>query len=298
SFLNQIRIARAVSIVANGTDEMSRTLGRTLAGLLSVAPLLSCSLLPRTPRKDLLQPVRMHADSAALDVLFVPLPQGENLEQRLWRDADEQFLSAELRERLVKNGFRVGIVGGRVPRILEDRLAVDRELVVTEAGQQADLHSEDRISGRHLQLRTGKRAEIQVSRPREEVPVLFPQGKGRTYRQAQGILLVKAFPQSDGSVKLELTPEIQHGALTGRYRATQEGVWMVQPSRDRETFTDLKVAANLTAGQLLVISCDPRRGGSLGGRFFQDVAEGKPEQKILILRLAQTRSDSLGADLP
>ena len=45
-------------------------------------------------------------------------------------------------------------------------------------------------------------------------------------------------------------------------------------------------------GQTLILSCTPESKG-LGQNFFVDTSHGDPQQKLLLIRLAQTQRDDL-----
>ena len=44
---------------------------------------------------------------------------------------------------------------------------------------------------------------------------------------------------------------------------------------------------------MLVLTALPDRPGSVGNYFFTDDSSGQPEQKLLLIRLAQTQHDGL-----
>ena len=49
----------------------------------------------------------------------------------------------------------------------------------------------------------------------------------------------------------------------------------------------------LSPGQILVITCLPERPGSLGYQYFTEQMPDNVVQKLLLIRLAQTRYDDL-----
>jgi len=63
-------------------------------------------------------------------------------------------------------------------------------------------------------------------------------------------------------------------------------------SRPKRVFEDLAVSATLSPGGILVMSCLSNRSGSLGHHLFTE-NNGRLEQKLLVLRLAQTQHDDL-----
>ena len=114
---------------------------------------------------------------------------------------------------------------------------------------------------------------------------------GQTYNQAQGIFAVKSFPQPDGRVRLELVPELHHDQPRQRWVGSQ-GVLRLETSRPRKVFDDMTMTADLAPGAMLILSSLANRPGSLGHYFFTE-NDAQLEQKLLIVRLAQTQHDAL-----
>ena len=62
---------------------------------------------------------RMSPDSVVLEIAFLRVPVDSAVEfATLWNEVDEQQLSNEDRRRLRSNGFRVGVIGARLPDML------------------------------------------------------------------------------------------------------------------------------------------------------------------------------------
>jgi hypothetical protein len=234
-----------------------------------------------------------------LDIFFARLPQGnEDFSGPLWNEVDEQAFPAEVRRRLAENGFRLGLVGERIPGKLAEVLELtDQVPSQSEAGEtvMTSLESEPRVTRRHLQLRANQQSEIVTSEVYERLPVLTCDSGdvcGRTYPKAQGVLLAKAFPDRDGRVRLDLLPQLQYGEVqqrfTGRY-----GAFKLETGRSRRDFDHLAVSATLAPGSMIVMSCLPHCTGGLGHHFFTCQSSGKPEQKLLVIRLSQTQHDDL-----
>ena len=143
----------------------------------------------------------MSCDSVAVDIVFVRCPLGDrNVNGKLWNEVDEQSLPPELRQRLERNGFRVGLIGSDVPEVLAKLLELSdkpprRDFQRTVA---ADMEANNHPAQRHLQMRAGRRNEIIASGVYESLPVLVSEAgdlRGQTYSQAQGILATRAFPR-------------------------------------------------------------------------------------------------------
>jgi len=264
---------------------------------LAVLTLGACSTPPR-PSRALLSPAQMSPDSVVLEMFFVRFPFGDpTATDKLWEEIDEQQLAADLRERLSRNGFRVGVVGGQLPVELSKLLELSNKPAPggkTEEVKVEDLESQPRVVRRHLQLRAGNRSELLASGIYEHLPVLIwsdGQISGQTYAQAQGVFALKAFPQADGRFRVELVPELHHGQPRQRWIGSR-GMLRLETCRPRETFDDMTIAVELAPGGMLVLGSLSDRPGSLGHYFFTENHD-RLEQKLLLVRLLQTQHDAL-----
>ena len=116
---------------------------------------------------------------------------------------------------------------------------------------------------------------------------------GQTYDDAQGVFAAKSFPQPDGRVRLELVPELHHDQPRQRWVGSQ-GMLRLETGRAKQVYDDMTLTADLSPGAMLVLSSLPNRPGSLGHHFFTQ-SDGRLEQKLLLIRLAQTQHDGLFA---
>ncbi len=267
--------------------------------VIAVGLVLSGCLNQAIRTKPSLPPPQMSPDSVGMDVVFVRFPLGDaELNGKLWDDVDEQHFPARLRQELARNGFRVGVIGNQVPpplaKLLELAGKPPSRDVVQEA-RAADMEGANHPVGRHLQMRAGSRNEILASGVYEQMPVLVREAgelDGQTYRQAQCILAAKAFPQSDGRVRVELVPELHHDQPRRRFVGDQ-GMMRLETARPRRVFDDLAISAVLSPGTMLILTALPDRPGSLGHYFFTEGEDNRLKQKLLVLRLCQTQHDDL-----
>ncbi len=254
---------------------------------------------PLVEGRSPLRRARMSPDACALEIFFVRFPLGDvEANDLLWREIDEQHFSTETRRQLARHGFRVGLVAGQIPVTLSQLLNIEDDAAPAGTASQVDLEeleSGPKVVRRHLQLRPGGHSEIVASGIYDELTVLLcePGGVcGRSYAKAQGMFTVRAVPQCDGRVTVDLVPELQYGEPGKRWIGAQ-GMWRLDTGRDKRVFENLTLAANLAAGEILVMTSLPQRLGSLGHYFFTDDKSGQPEQKLLLVRLAQTQHDGL-----
>jgi hypothetical protein len=272
-------------------------LARRQLVLLAALAIAGCTA-PLHKGKSPLMPTQMTPDSVALDIFFVRYPFGDStVNEKLWEEIDEQHFAPELRERLAGSGFRIGLVSGQMPMELSKLLQLGDKPAPGDTAAEtkvSDLEAQPRVMRQHLQLRTGLPSKIVVSGIYAEWPVLRCEGGqlcGQTYNQAQGIFTVKSFPQPDGWVRLELTPELDHDQPQQRWIESQ-GMAQLAADRPKRVFDDLKLSADLAPGAMLVLGSLPNQPGSLG-HYFLTEKEEHLEQKLLIVRLSQTQHDGL-----
>ena len=264
--------------------------------LLAVLAIAGCAT-PLQVGKSPLRPAQMSPDSVVLEMFFIRFPFGDPAaDEKLWDQVDEQSFSPQLRERLLGNGFRVGLVSGQLPVELSKLLELSGKPAPTgeiEGAEISDLETQPRVVRRHLQLRAGQRGEIIASGVYPQLPVLVRQSgqlSGQTYNQAQGIFAVKSLPQPDGQVRLELVPELHYDQPRQRWVGNQ-GILRLEASRPKQEFDDMTIAADLSPGTALILSSLSNRPGSLGHHFFTE-NDGQLEQKLLVVRLSQTQHDA------
>jgi hypothetical protein len=271
---------------------------RQIVPLLAVLAIAGCNT-PIHRGRSPLAPAQMSPDSVVLDIFFVRFPFGDPVaNEKLWEEIDEQQFAPELRGRLAQRGFRVGLVSGQMPIELSKLMQLGDKSAPTgemEETNITDLEAQPRVVRQHLQLRAGQRSEILASGIYDQLPVLMCESGqlcGQTYSQAQGVFAVKSFPQPDGRVRLELSPELQHDQPRQRWVGGQ-GMLRLEASRPKREFDDMTLSTDLAPGSMLVLSSQPNRPGSLGHYFFTENEGGRREQKLLIVRLSQTQHDGL-----
>jgi hypothetical protein len=280
---------------------MSTTPRPTLLVSALALALVGCTPLGPPPvAKSPLLPVRMSPDSVALDLFFVRCRFNDaKLNRTLWANVDETPFPAEVRLAWMRNGFRVGIMANEIPAEIAELLELNN-LAAPQPGQggmeqQVDLLSQSRVANRHLQLRSGGRSEIVTSGVYDELPLLVcepGQIGGQTYSKAQAQFTIRTSNQRDGRVGLELTPEIHFGENRQRW-AAEPGIFRLEAGQSRRGFDKMAIAATLAPGQMLVMTSLANRPGSLGHYFFTDNQSGSLEQKLLVIRLAQTQHDNV-----
>ena len=81
--------------------------------------------------------------------------------------------------------------------------------------------------------------------------------RGHQLTDARCTLSLKAHPQGDGRVKLNVTPEIEHGEMKARWGGS-EGMMIQQTTQDRLILDRLSFDALLGPGNILLLSVTRR----------------------------------------
>jgi hypothetical protein len=250
---------------------------------------------------QILQPTQMAPGSVALEVFSIRLPAGDpQAIGHIWEEVDEQSLPVEVRRKLEKNGFRVGVLAGQIPPSLSKLLELKGKPSAGGEVQQvkiSDLVTPARVSSQHMQTRAGQRYEVAASGVLEKMPVLVTEAgeiHGLTYEQAQGIFAVHVSPQPDGRVELELVPEIHHGQ-TRQHWVGDQSIFRLETGRPKRAFEELKLSAVLGPGGILILGSQTNRQGSLGHYFFleNNGRDDRLDEKLILIRLSQTQHDDL-----
>ena len=254
---------------------------------------------PVVPGHSPLRPLPASQESVALEIIWARFPADDpQLNDSIWSQIDETQLTPAVRRELANNGFRAGVIAGTPPdavvRALDFDAYRERDDSPADDGlvQTMDLLEDPKVRRRLLQLRRGRRAEIQASQVIESMPLLVSRGRelgGRTYRAAQTVYALKVDPQPDQTVAVELTPELHHGQPRVRWSGGEDGMGPLRmaPMRDREVFDAMRMNVRLAAGEMLLLMSLPDAGSRLGHYFHTTGSPDGPQQKLVLVRLAQ-----------
>lgn len=273
-----------------------RHLLRTALGLIVCAALVGCHLFePHGAGRSPLTPLRPTPETVSLEIFSARFPPSDaSVNGELWNEVDEQQLPSELRRQLAHSGFRIGVVGVNPPDVLARLLKLAGQSVPEEERNKVDVGHEPLVTARALYTQVGWRNEIIASKTYDQLSLLERDGdgvSGRTYPRAEGRLALKAFTEADGRVAVELTPELQYGEPQQKWNAT-DGVLRPESVRPKKVLENLRCRVPLAAGQMLIITCLPERGGSIGHYFFTEPSGEECAQKLVLIRIAQAGQDS------
>lgn len=276
-----------------------------LATLLAIGGLQGCSmLLTSTPPPDpqtLLRAVESSPESVTLEIFQVRIPtEDTQLAEKLWAEVDEQRLCLDVRRDLVRNGFRAGVLGGTLPDVLAEKLKLQSSMPAFETDRQitGDTAAPS-VVRRVLQLNPHNQATVQAADLREHLHVLVNSDEGlqgQSFDQVQAAYSLRAEQSPGQRVVIELTPELQHGEMRNRYAGSDQGIFLVTPSRERKVYDHLTLQTELCPGELLVVGCLPDSPKSLGRAFHGLDIAGPAQQKLVLVRMLQVPPSEILAD--
>lgn len=259
----------AAALVATG--------GCRSAGLLSLGETPLDAVATDIPTR----PPAAALSTIPLEIAFVRYDATDAvLGSELWTFLDEQAFEPEVRRQLATNGLRCGVITGDLPGHISDRLAA----------AQLEKEAETALPGgtrRTLRLLPGKRADIVAAAPVPELVLLEETGdgaSGRTFHDAGGFVVVRAWPAADGRVTIEALPEVRHGPLR-RSWVGEEGMFRLEAMQARHRFDHLKIVATLPPQGRLVIACGGEPAATVGDVLLRDGGgEGSTSQRLLVIR--------------
>jgi hypothetical protein len=266
-----------------------------------------CRLFPGdtvTKGHSPLHPAQPSPDSVAMEIIWARFPANDPvLADAAWREIDETQIDPSVRRELLNNGIRAGVIGSIVPAAI-DHVLHQREST-PDVGQsdqtqkKTELTTEPIVHGHILRARRNQRTEIQASEEYPSLPLLVSGDAelgGHTYQQAKAVYSLRIDPRPDRTALVELTPEIQHGAPRLRFATGDDGILKQASLTERKVFDQLQLSVRLAPSEMLVLMSLPNSGSRLGHYFHTvDSADG-PQQKLILIRLAQVPdSDTFAA---
>ena len=222
-------------------------------GLFRRPPSLEDISKPEDKGRATLPSIRRRAETVGLELVFVDRPASDPLlrESELWRGVDTVGeLTQEVRNRLHKNGFRVGHSSSTPNDALETMLGL-----TTVHGES---QSRENLTGTRIFRPKGGDTEIQTSRPHPEflAQQSSPGERPLRFRNARCVFRVKILSAGKGWAKLEFTPEIHHGRHGWRPIATGDG-WEGKTGQNAYRLFDHRFQITLNAGEMAILTADP-----------------------------------------
>lgn len=271
---------------------------RAVIALCATAALGGCSSWQQTAPKEqsLLKPISAADDGVQLEILSVRFPFGdEELNDSVWNDIDEQQLPLSVRQKLADAGLRAGVIGGQLPAALARMTAAADQGPANAIAAAASLEQAPPVSRQQMQLHSGWRGEIISSGIYPELPLLTREDgrlSGQTYLAAQGVLQAKAEALGDRRIRLSIVPELQYGQMRQQW-TVEDGRLVGQQGKPKRVFDHLAFEAAIAPGEMLVLTSLPQRSGTLGHCLFTEPHDDQLQQKLLLIRLADSRHSDL-----
>jgi hypothetical protein len=190
------------------------------------------------------------------------------------------------------NGLRAGVLGGTLPDELSKLFGLQSEMP-QESGERVITPNLATPSAtlRVVQVNRREPRAIQASDLRDQADVLTNIGdhvRGQTFRQVEGRYELHAEAVAGQRVAVRLIPELHHGELRNRVGGSDQGAFLITPSREREAFDELTMRVQLAAGEMLIISCLPESETTLGGVLHMATSKGRRERKFIGVRVLET----------
>jgi hypothetical protein len=303
-----MRSSRYTAALTAGRNFSMMTSLRFMAALVLVVIVTGCRLFSDDDQplgNSLLRPAEASPDSVRMEIIWARFAADDpDLNETVWREIDETQIAPAVRRELARHGFRAGVIGGTVPdaiaRALGSGEASDADSTSNESAEAVPLTAEPVVHGRIQQLRRNQRSEIQASEIHPSLPLLTGSGEelsGRTFHDAQAIYALRVDPQPDQTVLVELTPELHHGQARLRFTRDDDnlGILRQAPMRDREIFSKLRMSVRLAPGEMLVLLGLSDAGSRLGHYFHTVDSSDGPQQKLILIRLAEVPPSDLFA---
>lgn len=274
---------------------------------LSVCALVGCQLMSEPVDFEshaLLKPAQASPDSVKMEIVWVRFPAGDPaLNADAWKDIDETQLEPATHRHLAHNGIRAGVIRGKIPapisRALNQNESATDDSPQAITGETTELLADPIVRGRIRQMPRNKRYEVTASDVYPSMPLLLSGAeelRGRTYQQAQAVYAMRVDPQPDQTTVVELTPEIHYGPPRMKFTGGDEGVLHQAMMRDREVFEKMRMSVKLAAGDMLVIMSMPDARSRLGHYFHTVESADGPQQKLILIRLAEVpKGDTFAA---
>ena len=206
----------------------------------------------------------------------------------VWKVADEQAISPEVRRALVVNGLKIGLITGELPPELE-----------------AVLHAPPphKVEPATFLLDDGDPTLISISEAVDQVSLLMNRDNrpyGKDYHTASGFFRVTASHDGTNGVALRFTPEIHHGQVQRSFQPIANSApyapqqFKINDGQQVETLGDLSASLILEPGQIAVVGCRPEQKRSLGAFLFTQ-GEASAEQRRQKLIMVWASRNQLGA---
>jgi hypothetical protein len=201
----------------------------------------------------------------------------------VWSQVDEQVVALSHRPDLEDNGFRIGLLGGLPPAMLQERLSSPRSCP----------------DPRRLQVHAGKEETILIGPPRSRSQFAVRLDGGSTpvsHEHGQHALRLLPSIDFDGRMHLRFTPIIITGGPRSCYQsAPDRSGWVIAEDQPLERYDRLSWDVVVQPNEYILVGPRCSRPDSLGSVSFVRTDISPPRQYLFVIRAAHTMS-GLAAD--
>ncbi len=207
----------------------------------------------------------MNPGAVAVQLAVVQLDSDQrDMFEQYWSELDQMKLPLPVRKKADENGLRYAVMSPQVPIVLP-QLLKRRELDLSQMDdlkrQMAEaglLQSPSRmVSHQRIENDTGEEYEIITSDVYPQKRWSIADGGGVPLtgfgQLVRGVYRFSSFPQTDGSIRLLMLPEIHHGISKNRYDVSQR-TFLLNESQIKTKVTPLEFAVDLKPGESLIIA--------------------------------------------
>lgn len=251
--------------------------------------------------KPVLKPPKMAPDTVVVQAVQIRFPEEQAAALNdIWRSVDETVIDIKARRELIANGLQCGVLVGEMPQIVRARLKELNAQTADNSLERMGLAAEVSSDTQRLHCHAGRRKELAL-RPglSEAITVLHRregQLQGNTYTKPRVLLDLRATPLGNGSARLKMTPEIQHGERIETVRMSPNKTAALPEVHQRQHVWDyLAMEVTLQPGQYFFCTLtDPPVG--LGQAMFSTrTAERTTERVLLVVQMVANPLDDLFA---
>jgi hypothetical protein len=270
---------------------------RCLNALLPLVILATgCAAWQKPEKRFRLPSPQVPLDAIPCEIAFLQWdPRQVEKDQQFWLSVDEQFLSAEVRQRLQDNGLRIGLISGTLPSELRDKLEATRDPVAALTAEKMPPGTEMLSRRERLQCRLGIADLIEVlpESARRGAILWSEEGRvvGKVFDRPRGFFTLTTHSHGDGRLRLELIPGIDHGEPRQRMIGNP-AMMRIEVRRDQKLFELLAVDALVRPGQTLIVTSTPAPKG-IGATFFSSRFATGSDQLFLLIRVGSSQRDNL-----
>ena len=207
----------------------------------------------------------MNPGAVAVQLAVVQLDSDQReMFEEFWSHLDQLKVPLPVRKMADQNGLRYAVMSPQIPNVLPELLK-SRELDVSklddlkkEMAAAGLLKSPSRmVSHQRIENDTGEEYEITTSDvyPQKQWSIIDGSdaplsGFGQLVK---GVYRFTSFPQTGGSVRLVMLPEIHHGVSKNRFDVSQR-TFLFNESQIKTRLTPLEFKVDLKPGESLIIA--------------------------------------------